>query len=163
MFEYIERMPTDSTSEHILKRMLIAKFDEILSLISELPQDLVNNKLSVQGSNSPAQILVHCCGMMRRWSSSVNLGLPVPRNRDKEFTIVLPKDELLSLARSTRERFTEDLAHTQMQAAPAALPSGRESEVWLATCQGVLFHVYEELCQHLGHLEITRDLLTAKL
>ena len=29
----------------------------------------------------------------------------------------------------------------------------------MATCEGVLLHVFEELCQHLGHLEITRDVL----
>lgn len=156
-------MPTESTSEHILTQLLLAKFDEILKLISELPESLVNSRLSVEGSNSPAQILVHCCGMMRRWSSSVNLGVPVPRDREKEFTIILPKTEVLTLARSTKKKFAEDLSHTQMQAAPAAPPAGRKSEIWLATCQGVLFHVYEELCQHLGHLEITRDLLNAKL
>ncbi|WP_313814188.1 DUF664 domain-containing protein [Glutamicibacter sp.] len=150
-----------TTSEQILVRMLTVKFDEILGVMTQLPENLLNEKLPVPRSNSPVQILVHCCGMMRRWSSTVNLGIPIARNRDEEFTIELTRGEALAAAHLAREHFVEDLKQTNMQAPPRAIPEGRESEIWLSTCQGVLFHVHEEFCQHLGQLEITRDLLSS--
>ena len=41
----------------------------------------VDTALPVDGSISPCAILTHCLGMMRHWSSTVNLGRPVPRDR----------------------------------------------------------------------------------
>lgn len=152
-------MHTQPVSEQILNRLLLAKFDEITELIKTMPEDMINTELPIPGSNSPVQILVHCCGMMRRWSSTVNLGTPVPRDRDAEFTIKFPKPEVLVLAEGVRHDFAEDLANTAMQKHPLAIPASRNPEHWMETCEGVLLHVYEELSQHLGHLEITRDIL----
>ncbi len=152
-------MLANSVSDHILLQMLNKKFDEITTLIDQLPEDLVNTAPSLPGANSPVQILVHCCGMMRRWSSSVNLGVPVTRDREGEFTAIMAKAEALSLAANTHQAFAKDLAKTNLHSSPAAIPPGWEHEIWLATCLGVLLHVYEEFCQHLGQLEITRDVL----
>ena len=67
---------------------------------------------------------------------------------------------ILALATWTRERFLDDVAATDMASAPAAVPDGR-GHFWTRTCHGVLLHLFEEICQHLGHAEITRDVLTA--
>jgi hypothetical protein len=64
--------------------------------------------------------------------------------------------------RAQRARFAQDVAHADPFASPrgdvpaadAVLPLGR-------TQGGALLHVYEELAQHRGHMEITRDLLLA--
>jgi len=145
--------------EQILVRLLLEKFDQLCETVNRIPEDLVNDCLPLDGSNSPVQILLHCCGMMRRWSSTVNLGITVPRDRDAEFSAKLAKPDALNLASETRTAFVADISRTELHQSPAALPPGREIEYWMSTCEGVLMHVYEELCQHLGHLEITRDFL----
>ncbi|WP_345473253.1 DUF664 domain-containing protein [Glutamicibacter ectropisis] len=152
-------MNPETVNEQILVKLLLEKFDQLVDTVNAIPAELVNSYLPVSGSNSPVQILVHCCGMMRRWSSTVNLGIAVPRDRDAEFSAEMSKHDALNLATDTRDAFVADLLRTVMPEAPADLPSGREVDHWMATCGGVLLHVYEELCQHLGHLEITRDFL----
>ncbi|PJJ43150.1 uncharacterized protein DUF664 [Glutamicibacter mysorens] len=152
-------MESPAPGEQILTTLLLEKFDQLTEALASIPPEQANSLLPVQGSNSPVQLMLHCCGMMRRWSSTVNLGVEVPRDRAAEFTAVMDKEAALQLASDARKSFVNDLALTAMHDAPIAAPPGRDSEYWMATCEGVLMHVLEELCQHLGHLEITRDVL----
>lgn len=152
-------MNSSAHNDQILIKLLLEKFDQLFETVRGIPDDLVNGCLPMHGSNSPVQILLHCCGMMRRWSSTVNLGVEIPRDRDAEFSVTMDQRDALMMASETRTAFVADLASTQLRQAPAALPTGREIEYWMDTCEGVLLHVYEEFCQHLGHLEITRDYL----
>ncbi|GAA4288385.1 DUF664 domain-containing protein [Georgenia daeguensis] len=147
-------------SDDILLRYCLQKFDELTQLVVDLGDELANLRPDVEGANSPVAILVHCCGMMRNWSSTVNLGVPIPRHRDAEFRARTTVAEVASLARTTRSAFEGDVRQTVLDSAPVAVPPGRE-EFWTGTCRGVLLHVFEELCQHLGQAEITRDLLSA--
>lgn len=152
-------MQNHSPSEKILVRLMLEKFDQIVDVVEQLPTELANAKPGINGGNSPIQILIHCCGMMRRWSSTVNLGITIPRDRTGEFEVVLPRAQALIQASQAREAFESDLRLTDMQARPVALPADRTGDYFAQSCQGVLFHVLEEFCQHLGQLEITRDLL----
>lgn len=147
-----------TASEDALEKMVLQKFDELVALVGATDDATANRTLPVEGSNSVVQILVHCCGMMRRWISTVNLGREVPRDRDAEFTSSMTLNAVESLANSTRAACQDDLSQTVMQSSPALVPSGRE-HYWTTTCEGVLLHVLEELCQHLGQAEVTRDVL----
>lgn len=152
-------MNSSAPNDQILVQLVLEKFDQLFETVNDIPDEVINSCLPIEGSNSPVQILLHCCGMMRRWSSTVNLGITVPRDRDAEFSAKLAKPDALNLASETRTAFVADISRTELHQSPAALPPGREIEYWMATCEGVLMHVYEELCQHLGHLEITQDFL----
>ena len=89
-------------------------------------------------------------------------GRPVERDRDAEFVATGTVAELVAGVRSAREQLALDLATLDPTAPPrgaldaedVALPLGR-------TQTGVALHVYEELVQHLGQLQLTRDLLLA--
>lgn len=151
---------TEPAAGSDLVRLVLKKFDELVDLVSRLDDGPANAVLPVAGSNSPVQLLTHCCGLMRRWSSSVNLGALVPRDREAEFTVTMPVAQVLDLAARTRTAFLDDVRRTDLSAAPAAPPPGRD-EFWTASCEGVLLHVLEEICQHLGHAEITRDVVLA--
>ncbi|WP_343281985.1 DUF664 domain-containing protein [Micrococcus sp. 2A] len=137
----------------------LEKFDTIVAILSQMDDETANTALPVAGSNSPYVILTHCLGMMRRWSSTVNLGRPVPRDRAAEFRARGLLPTLLAEAARVREAFIRDVEATDLDAAPADLPQGPRPAYQLADCRAVLLHVIEELAQHLGHLEITRDLL----
>lgn len=152
-------MSSSAASEQILVQLILEKFDQLYKTVDDIPEELINSCLPIEGSNSPVQILLHCCGMTRRWSSTVNLGIAVPRDRDAEFNAKMVKAEALMLASEARTAFVADISRTELQQPPAVMPPGRDVEYWMATCEGVLMHVYKELCQHLGHLEITRDFL----
>lgn len=141
-----------------LDGLILQKFDELTELLVGLDDELANRSLPWEGSNSIVQILVHCCGMMRRWSSSVNLGNDIPRDRDTEFSVIMSVTKATQLASDTRESYISDINSTNMQSPPARVPDGRE-HFWTVTCEGVLFHVLEELSQHLGQAQVTRDAL----
>lgn len=149
---------TKTASEMALDGLILQKFDELTELLVGLDDELANRSLPWEGSNSIVQILVHCCGMMRRWSSSVNLGNDIPRDRDAEFSAVMSVTEATQLASDTREAYVSDIASTNMQSPPVRVPDGRE-HFWTVTCEGVLLHVLEELSQHLGQAQVTRDAL----
>ena len=144
-------MPFSVPKGHLLLEFSLLKFDEMTRIVAALGDELAVLAPALPGANTPYGILNHCLGMMRRWSSTVNRGIEVPRDRDAEFTQVGPVAELLTRAA---------VVPVDPAAAPVYVPEGREV-FWTATTNGVLLHVFEELCQHLGQLEITRDMLIA--
>jgi len=137
----------------------LAKFDALAAVVTGMDDATLNRRPPFPGGNSPHQLVGHCLGMARRWSSTVNLGVTVPRDRDAEFTSTGSVDELLRQVAATRAAFEADVVATDLGAPPTDPPP--TGQPWLTSCGTVLVHVYEELCQHLGHLEVTRDLLAA--
>ena len=153
-------MPQSVPSDHLLLEFSLLKFDEMTRIVAALGDELATRSPALPGANTPYGILSHCLGMMRRWSSTVNRGIEIPRDRDAEFTQIGPVAELVARAAGVREEFMTDVLSVDPAAAPVFVPEGREA-FWAATTNGVLLHVFEELCQHLGQLEITRDILIA--
>jgi uncharacterized damage-inducible protein DinB len=127
-------------------------------IVVGLGDDLANRRPDLPGANSPFAILTHCLGVCGRWASTVNLGEVVPRDRDAEFTAT---GRVADLAADT-DRLREAFAGWVLRAEPAAPPVNPPGEPGDARTQGeVLLHVYEELAQHRGQMEVTRDLLVA--
>lgn len=93
-------------------------------------------------------------------------GVAVPRDRDAEFRAAGPVRELVARARGVRDEFAADARSVRGDEPPVAPPErDRPDELerrWVRTTGGVLLHVFEELCQHLGHLEVTRDVVRAR-
>jgi hypothetical protein len=129
-------------------------------MVVGLGDDLANRRPALPGANSPVQILTHCLGVMAYWAREVNLGVDVHRDRPAEFQAVCRVAELADSVEQARGRFHEDVRSATFDAAPAR---GRKDdfERSLSTQGAVLMHVYEELAQHRGQLEITRDVLRA--
>lgn len=127
-------------------------------MVADLGDDLANRRPDLPGANSPFAILTHCLGVCGRWASTVNLGEVIPRDRDAEFTAVGPVVELAAATDRLREALADWVARADATAPPANPPQGEDR----AMTQGeVLLHVYEELAQHRGQMEITRDVLRA--
>jgi len=135
--------------------------DGYAACVRELGDAHVNNSLPfVEGSNSAFALVAHIVGVMGRWGRTVNRGIVVPRDRDAEFTSTGTVEEALELLALGRARLHEDAHAADLGAAPVNPPTGRDRTAY-ATQGAVLIHVYEELAQHLGHLEVTRDVLLA--
>jgi len=142
--------------------LLERHFDQLTAIAADMGAGEVNVVPDLPGANSAFQIVFHCCGMLEWWTRSAILGLPVDRDRDAEFVAAGSLDELLSRAAAVRAQFVTDLAAMD----PSAPLRGDPSEEYVGTplgdsTLGVLLHVLEELAQHHGHLEITRDLVAA--
>jgi hypothetical protein len=127
-------------------------------LVTELGDDLANRRPDLPGANSPFAILTHCLGVCARWGSTVNLGRVVPRDRDAEFTATGAVADLARDTNALREAFAEWVRDAEPDQAPANPP---DHDHGYSTQGEVLLHVYEELAQHRGQLEITRDILRA--
>ena len=124
-------------------------------IVVDLGDDLANRRPDLPGANSPFAILTHCLGVCGAWASTTNLGQVVPRDRPAEFTAT---GSAAQLARDA-DRMRESFAGWVRASAPTARPARPDPRDEYATQGEVLLHVYEELAQHRGQLEITRDLL----
>ena len=137
--------------------------DQLSDILTELGDDLANQHLRTPGANSPYAVVTHCLGVMEWWGGQVVANRSVHRDRAAEFVASGPVAPLLDRVRAARVQLARDLEGVDLQAAPrgpiddaedAATPVGR-------TAGGVLLHVYEELSQHRGQVEVTRDVLLA--
>ena len=135
--------------------------DGFAAIVRQLGDDLVNARVDAPGSNTASGLVAHVVGVMGYWASTVNRGVVVPRDRAAEFTTTGTVDELLALLDAGRTRFHADVRSASPREAPLNPPRPDERPRF-ATQGDVLLHVYEELAQHLGQLEVTRDVLLAR-
>jgi hypothetical protein len=97
--------------------------------------------------------------MLEWWTREAILGEPVGRNRAAEFVATGTVEQLRERVEQVVFQLEGDLARIDMEA-PLRGPHGDYGGTPIAaSAQGALLHVLEELAQHHGHLEITRDLL----
>jgi hypothetical protein len=109
-------------------------------------------------------VVTHCLGVMEYWAGHVVHGRPSDRDRAAEFRATGPVADLVARVEAARRRLAQDVLAAEPPAAPALPPADLEPEfAFLGRTQGAaLLHVYEELAQHRGQLEVTRDLLLAQ-
>ncbi len=127
--------------------------------IDRLDDDSANRSPDLDGANSPFAIVTHATGAARWWTMHVTLGEPTDRHRQAEFTSRGPVTDLTRLV----DELQRDLAVVRprlTRATQLGTDPGRGPEGWSWTVGSVLMHAYEELAQHLGHLELTVDLVT---
>lgn len=135
--------------------------DRMLDIVEELGDDRVNVVPSLPQANSAYQILFHCCGMLEWWTREAALGRPVGRDRDSEFLAEGSLSDLVERVTTVREQLRQDLPSLEVGARLHGDPSEHYAHTPIGrSVGGVLMHVFEELAQHHGHLELTRDLVT---
>ena len=134
--------------------------DSMCAIARQLGDDLVNERPDLAGANSAYAIVTHCCGVMADWGGYAIAGHPVERNRSAEFVAVGTVAELMETVAAGRDRLVRDLATLDSLEPPRGEPDPKDAGLPLARSQGgVAMHIYEELSQHLGHLELTRDIV----
>ena len=132
----------------------------MLDVVAGLGDELANTAPDLPGANTPYQLVFHCCGMLEWWTHEVALGLPVARDRDGEFGAKGTVEQLRERVEHVTRRFRLDLPAVDLDASPLGQPAAHYVGTPIAeTTRGVLLHVLEELAQHHGQLELTRDLL----
>jgi uncharacterized protein DUF664 len=149
--------------KHVYLHFADQALDGMSTILRTLGDERANQCPDLPGANSPYAIVTHCLGVMNHWAGGLVAGREVIRDRAAEFTASGPVEELVSRVDAAKLRLHEDVALADATAPlrrePA--PAYRDTASGL-TQGGALQHVYEELAQHRGHLEITRDLLMAR-
>jgi Protein of unknown function (DUF664) len=136
--------------------------DQMAGTVGGLGDDLANRRPALPGANSPYAILRHCLGVMEFWGGQVIAGRVVERDRDAEFRAAGPVAALIVAAQRAKDVFRADVAAADPGAPPRGTHLGMGRHELETQSQGsALLHVLEEVTQHLGQLELTRDLLWA--
>jgi hypothetical protein len=134
----------------------------MVAIVTELGDELANRRLDVSGANSPFAVLYHCLGVMEYWGGELVAGRTIERDRDAEFRSAGRVDELIGRTRRARRQLDADIADLEPLAPPRGTPRPEDVDLPLARTQGgALVHIYEELAQHRGQMEVTRDVLRA--
>jgi hypothetical protein len=131
----------------------------MLDIVAELGDELANTAPDLPGANTPFQLVFHSCGMLEWWTRESILGEPVGRDRAAEFTAKGTVEELRLRVEQVAWQVQDDLAGMDLEAPLRVVhPDYIDTQI-AASPRGALLHALEELAQHHGHLEITRDLL----
>ncbi|MET7400496.1 aminotransferase class I/II-fold pyridoxal phosphate-dependent enzyme [Dactylosporangium sp. NPDC005572] len=138
-------------------------FDGMTRIVGELGDDLANRRPALPGANTPYGLLTHCLGVVEYWAGSLVAGRPIERDRDREFTSRGPVAGLLARVAEVRAHLAADARGATPGDPPRGTPDPRFLGPDGIDTQGaVLQHVYEELCQHHGQMEVLRDALLAE-
>jgi hypothetical protein len=137
--------------------------DGMVHIVEELGDARVNSRPDFPGANSPYAILYHCVGCTNYWLGALLAGRQVTRDRDAEFQAQGTVADLRHAVRALQQQVREDITHVrgdQPLAYPNALLSRHVQWGTQHWSQGkALIHAYEELSQHYGQMEITRDII----
>jgi len=134
--------------------------DEMVAILRQLGDETANRRPDLEGANSPYAILNHCLGVMEYWGGSMVAGRATERDRDAEFRAEGPVAELILRTADARRQLEADLSVAEPMAVPRNAPNPQDADLPLGKTQGaVLLHIFEELTQHLGQMQLTRDVL----
>jgi Protein of unknown function (DUF664) len=136
--------------------------DTMSSIVAELGDELANRRPDLPGANTPYAILTHCLGVMEYWGGATVAGRTIQRDRDAEFTAAGPVGTLVRRAAEARSRLHQDVVGLDSAEEPSHIRRSADEPVPYTDTKGaVLLHILEELFQHFGQMELTRDALVA--
>jgi DinB superfamily len=136
----------------------------MVAIVESLGDEGANRRPDLPGANSAYAILFHCLGVMDYWGGQVVAGRTIERDRDAEFRATGSVSDLAARARRARAQLVEDMAGLDPAAAPRRplAPDDPDAGLPIARTQGgALIHIYEELAQHRGQMELTRDVIVS--
>ena len=141
-------------------------FTAMADILTVLGDDLANRRPDLPGANSCYAVVNHCIGVVDYWAGSFIAGQRIPRDRDAEFTAAGQVEELLARLTALQQRLpawvqvalTEGIRDRDL-ADGVRGGTTRTSVLATATPEWTLLHILHDIAQHVGQMEITRDLL----
>jgi hypothetical protein len=147
-----------------LHASILDRLRKVVAAVEELPASSLNAMPAIEGTNSPYVLAAHTLGNARAWVIGIACGQDISRDRPGEFAssgadAAALRDELARLER--------EMAEALPRLTPADLDRRflPRQDLWgpnpvrEITVRRALLNVIEHASLHLGHLEITRDLL----
>tara|TARA_Y100000588_G_scaffold58894_1_gene57490 strand:- start:3072 stop:3557 length:486 start_codon:yes stop_codon:yes gene_type:complete len=136
--------------------------DGMSKIVGELGQEISNQRPNIEGVNSPYAVLYHCVSLTNYWIGTLIGSRETKRDRNNEFVAVGDIKSLLTSVETLKKQVRLDLQNYQGDQPPTEIPNIEYSPMKDYTDWNqaqVLLHTYEELAQHHGHIEITKDIL----
>ena len=135
----------------------------MLNIAEELGDERVNAVPDLTGANSAYGILNHCVGMATYWIGHLLGGGSPARDRPAEFVAQGTVSELRDKVKALQKQIRLDVEHMQSDQPLTSPPRSEFNPIPLDpqdVMQGTaLLHSYEELAQHRGQMELTRDIV----
>lgn len=131
--------------------------DGITATLRALGDDLVNVRPELPGANSAYVLAVHCAGVMEHWGGVIS-GREIVRDREAEFVATGTVADAVATLQRQRAVLRADLEGFDGAAPPRQVTADIDEREIVRSQGAVLLHVYEELAQHRGHLDLTADL-----
>lgn len=136
-------------------------FAQMLAVAARVGESKINERPIGPETNAIAALIIHCCGVVEFWLGHVALAEPSDRDRDAEFSRTATLSELAAHVADARGRARSHLE--RLEEGDGRDEGGRQFLLERdASDASVVLHVLEELYQHLGHMELTADVLTAR-
>lgn len=137
--------------------------DGMGAILEQLGDDLSVRRPSLPGANTPYGLLTHCLGVVDAWAGGFVAGRTVTRDRPAEFGATGPVGPLLDRVKAAKDQLARDVAAAE-PGAPlhGEPPRDFQGPARVLTQGAALQHVYEELAQHHGQMELIRDLIVAE-
>ncbi len=131
-------------------------------IVAELGDDRCLVRAGIPGANSAFGLLTHCLGVVRYWGGELVAGREIVRDREAEFDATGTVAELLADVDRALAELRTDVAALQpnspLHHEPAAWAEGPDRTL---DRSGALLHLYEEVSQHHGQLQVLRDAVLA--
>ena len=132
-------------------------FGQVLAVVDELGDERLNARPTAAGTNAVGALVLHRCPVCDWWLGHVARGRPTARDRDGEFIRQTSVQECHEEVAATLRQADDDLRRLD---AGDGVPHGARARLpGLGDDASVVLHVVEELFQHLGQMEVTRDVL----
>ena len=137
--------------------------DEMVAIVNGLGDGAANRRPDLAGANSPYAILTHCLGVLEFWGGLMVAERAITRDREAEFAAQGAVADLARRAATARRQLATDISGFDASAAPPQVLPPEDADLPYAKSKGgVLLHVLEELLQHLGQMELSRDVLLSE-
>lgn len=142
------------------------QLDKLCQALDGLSAEQLNWRPPVPDANSIYVIVTHTLGNVRGWVLGICCGHPIDRDRAAEFTATgSDANDLIERTRGLLHEIEEAFAKLPAQ----SLSERREprQSLWGAgttdpvSGRGAILHAIEHAANHLGHIDVTRDLALA--
>jgi len=128
------------------------------AIVADLGDELACTRPDLPGANTAYGLLAHCLGVMAYWGGQVVAGREVVRDRAGEFHQTGRVDEILARVEPALQQLRCDIRELQPKAIPRHEPASSAMGPELRLTQaGALVHLFEELAQHHGQMQVLRD------
>ena len=136
-------------------------FAGVLVVADRLGDGLINERPPLTNGTTPFALVTHILGACEWWVGHMVVGDVSDRVRDDEFIASGTVADLHSQVAAWLELLTVRKPAIVAATELAEVPQTQTPLAGEWTIGAALIHAYEELAQHLGHLEMTADLLLA--
>jgi len=141
----------------------LTKLGEIRSQVKAqlegLPQEALDWRPTREGgdlaTNSLAVIAAHVAGSQMFWVKEIINRQPILRDREAEFATQRVRAQDLMAKLDAVGRVTEEVLSSF---GDTQLDEGRKYRDRQITVRWGILHIIEHVCQHLGHMQLTRQL-----